>query len=238
VNSQPAIVLAFIAAIRLSGQTIEVTTTGVGIGTTSPATKLMVSTSATSMQNLFSLENSDSSGAGAQLSFIHSGTVKGSLSSRWDGSAWEVRLGTASDYGSYLTFFTNNGSLGERMRIASSGNVGIGTTSPNYPLTVSGSVRASQFIADVNTYADFVFKSGYKLASLDEVEAAIKRDGHLPGIPAETEVKEHGIDLASQQAKLLQKVEELTLYVIELKKENLRLQLKIEGIEAESRSDR
>ena len=57
------------------------------------------------------------------------------------------------------------------MRIDSSGNVGIGTTSPGYKLEVSGSVRATSFVANSYTYADFVFKPGYKLASLSEVDS-------------------------------------------------------------------
>jgi len=105
------------------------------------------------------------------------------------------------------------------MTIASSGNVGIGTTSPGYKLEVAGSVRATSFVANANTYADFVFKPDYKLRSLSEVEASIKANGHLPDIPSEAEAKARGIDLAEMQVKLLQKVEELTLYLVEHDKE-------------------
>jgi hypothetical protein len=94
-------------------------------------------------------------------------------------------------------------------------NVGVGTTTPGYLLTVNGPVRASQFIADVGTYSDFVFKADYRLAPLSEVAAAIARDGHLPGIPGEAEAKRSGLDVMAMQVKLLQKVEELTLYAIE-----------------------
>lgn len=190
----------------------------VGVNTTSPTTKLAVSVAANSLQNLLSLENTDSSGAGAQFSFIHAGAVKGSLISRWDGAAWEMRLGGAADYGSYLSFFTNNGSLGERMRIAANGNVGVGVSNPSYKMEVDGSVRATSFVSNSTTYADFVFKPDYKLRPLADVAAAIQRDGHLPDIPSEAEVKAQGVDLARQQAKLLQKVEELTLYAIEQNK--------------------
>jgi hypothetical protein len=100
----------------------------------------------------------------------------------------------------------------------SGGNVGIGTTTPGYLLDVAGAVHASAFVAPSQTYADFVFKSGYKLVPLTDVETAIKKDGHLPGIPSEAEAKAHGIDLASMQVKLLQKIEELTLHQIEQQK--------------------
>ena len=98
------------------------------------------------------------------------------------------------------------------------GNVGIGTTSPGYMLDVAGQVHASAFVAPSQTYADFVFKPGYKLEPLSDIETAIKKDGHLPGIPSEAEAKANGIDLASMQVKLLQKIEELTLHQIEQQK--------------------
>ena len=104
------------------------------------------------------------------------------------------------------------------------GNVGIGTTSPGYMLDVAGQVHADSFVSYTQTYADFVFKPGYKLASLSDVEASIKKDGHLPGIPSEAEAKEHGIDLASMQVKLLQKIEELTLHQIDEEKRNEQLE--------------
>jgi hypothetical protein len=98
------------------------------------------------------------------------------------------------------------------------GNVGIGTTTPGYKLDVAGQVHASSFVSSTTTYADFVFKPGYKLEPLSAVEASIQKDGHLPGIPSEAEAKAHGIDLASMQVKLLQKIEELTLHQIEQQK--------------------
>ncbi len=105
------------------------------------------------------------------------------------------------------------------MRISSAGNVGIGTTTPSYKLTVSGSVRATSFIADVNTYADFVFRPGYRLAPLAEIEAHIAERGHLPGIPSEAEARERGVDVVDMQIRLLQKIEEITLHQIAQQKE-------------------
>ncbi len=114
-----------------------------------------------------------------------------------------------------LQFSTANaGTIAERMRITAAGNVGIGTSSPGYPLAVNGAVRATQFIADVNTYADHVFAADYKLTTLPEVEKFIQRERHLPDIPSEAEARRDGIDVAQMQVKLLQKVEELTLHMI------------------------
>ena len=67
------------------------------------------------------------------------------------------------------------------------------------------------------------FEDKYKLSPLNEVEKFIKRNGHLPGIPSAAEVEKEGVELGSMDAKLLQKIEELTLYMIELKKENDRI---------------
>jgi hypothetical protein len=122
--------------------------------------------------------------------------------------------------------------------LSTTGNVGIGTTSPSHKLTVVGSVRASSFVGDVNSYADFVFKPGYKLASLAEVESSINAKGHLPNIPSEAEVKRDGLDVVGMQVKLLQKVEELTLYLVahdkalqQLRTENEKLLRKISELE-------
>ncbi|MCC8145756.1 MAG: hypothetical protein LIO93_04800, partial [Bacteroidales bacterium] len=88
-------------------------------------------------------------------------------------------------------------------------------------LEVKGRIRTS-----VGSWSDFVFSEEYKLPSLSEIKSHIKEHKHLPNIPSELEVKENGIDLTEMQAKLLQKIEELTLNPIqqqemidELKKE-------------------
>jgi len=97
------------------------------------------------------------------------------------------------------------------------GNVGIGTQNPTHLLTVNGTVKAEELI--LNTVgADFVFEDDYKLRSLNEVEAYIKENKHLPEIPSAEEMSKDGIGAGKFQSKLLQKVEELTLYMIEMKK--------------------
>ena len=89
------------------------------------------------------------------------------------------------------------------------GNVGIGTLDPQgYKLAVNGTIRAKEIKVD-SDWADFVFKKDYKLPTLEEV----------PGVPSEEEVKANGVNLAETNALLLQKIEELTLYIIEMKKE-------------------
>ena len=71
-----------------------------------------------------------------------------------------------------------------------------------------------------SAWPDYVFKKGYELTSLDSLQTFINKYGHLPNIPSAQEVEKSNQDLGLIQLKLLEKIEELTLYVIELKKEN------------------
>ncbi len=68
-------------------------------------------------------------------------------------------------------------------------------------------------------WSDFVFDESYRLPSLSELERYVKENRHLPDIPTESEVKQGGVDLGEMNALLLQKVEELTLYIIDLQKQ-------------------
>ncbi len=103
------------------------------------------------------------------------------------------------------------------MAMTATGNVGIGTTSPTQKLSVNGTIQAKEVIVQTG-WSDYVFKLGYHLASLSEIEGAIKKEGHLPGIPSAQEVAEHGVGMGEMQSKLLAKVEELTLHLIEQEK--------------------
>ena len=118
-------------------------------------------------------------------------------------------------------FYTEyNGTPGtEKMVIESNGNVGIGTTTPNgWKLAVNGKIRAKEIKVETG-WSDFVFYDTYRLPTLDEVEHHIKEKGHLKDIPSAKEVEENGIFLGEMDAKLLQKIEELTLYTIQQQKE-------------------
>jgi hypothetical protein len=82
-----------------------------------------------------------------------------------------------------------------------------------------------------DAWADFVFKKNYPLMSLGEVDGYIQKNGHLPGVPSGKEIEEQGHDLGEMDVILLKKIEELTLYVIELKKENEDLKTRMIKIE-------
>jgi hypothetical protein len=113
------------------------------------------------------------------------------------------------------------------------GNVAIGTSdTKGYKLAVGGSMIAESVKVKLQgTWPDFVFAKKYKLPSLAETEAHINVHGHLPGIPSAAEVSKGGIELGDMNKKLLQKIEELTLYLIEMKKENEKQNKEIENLQ-------
>jgi len=107
----------------------------------------------------------------------------------------------------------------DRLWINEDGKVGIGTSSMgNHKLAVEGTIGARAIKVEASGWSDFVFNDDYKLRSLEETEQFIEQNNHLPEIPTEAEVIEDGINLGEMDAKLLQKIEELTLHLIEVNK--------------------
>ncbi|TKG91605.1 hypothetical protein EYV94_21510 [Puteibacter caeruleilacunae] len=95
------------------------------------------------------------------------------------------------------------------------GNVGIGTDpSDAYVLSANGTIRAREIKVDSEIWADYVFDNDYKLMPIEQVANFIDENGHLPNIPNAKTVKKDGISVGEMNAKLLEKIEELTLYVI------------------------
>ena len=129
-----------------------------------------------------------------------------------------------------LTFNTNSAA---RMVILADGNVGIGVASPQHKLHVAGGakfdnqvlidagglyvngeIKAKKYLATLTPFPDYVFLPEYKLLTINEVESFIAENGHLPGLPDAATVEINGIELGEMNALLLQKIEELTLYII------------------------
>lgn len=94
------------------------------------------------------------------------------------------------------------------------GKLGIGTEDPSHTLEVNGTVRSKEVIVEATGWPDYVFEDAYTLPSLEELEAYIEANKHLPGIPTAEEVEKNGQQVGETQKLLLKKIEELTLYVI------------------------
>jgi hypothetical protein len=119
------------------------------------------------------------------------------------------------------------------------GNVGIGTSEPTHKLSVNGTIKTKEVIVETTGWADYVFADDYALKPLAEVEAHIKQHKHLPGIPSAKEAATQGVSLGEMQARLLAKIEELTLHAIaQEKKTSVRLleqEQRIQKLEQENR---
>jgi predicted nuclease with TOPRIM domain len=91
-------------------------------------------------------------------------------------------------------------------------------------LAVNGTITTKEVVVTNTGWSDYVFAPDYHLQPLNEVGAYVKEHHHLPEIPSEAEVKEKGVSLGDMQAKLLAKVEELTLHMIQADERNTRLE--------------
>ncbi|NBV42621.1 hypothetical protein EBR96_07625 [bacterium] len=108
------------------------------------------------------------------------------------------------------------------------GKMGIGTSIPKYMLDVNGTIRANEVLVNIPYWADFVFEPSYRLKSLEDLEAFINANRHLPDVPSEVEIRGAGVSLSEMQAVHMKKIEELTLYIIQLHK-------RIEALESQVR---
>lgn len=211
----------------------------VGIGTENPTQKLEINGN-TKTSNLLLPSGGQIT---VQLSdaFLYQGISMGHYALAWMTDSWFTGANTLwqSGYGG-IKFFTKGI---YRMSIDSNGNVGVGTENATQKLDVNGNIKGVDFYANGTVYAnevkveatkwsDFVFDKEYKLRSLEEVKAHIEEYKHLPDVPSEKQVIEEGINVAEMQAKLLQKIEELTLYVIQQDAKNKELEKEIKELKA------
>lgn len=190
----------------------------VGIGTKDPTASSLSLRTNTLSHNNNTIEYLQSiNRVNSDLASIYLGTENANAPHNGIIAAHNANLKLGTDFfGTFTPMFTLIGQNGA----PNYGNIGIGTTNPDQKLTVKGKIHAEEVIIDLNVpLADYVFKPEYKLMPLDELEQFVKTNNHLPEIPSASEVEKDGLSLGEMQNKLLQKIEELTLYTIELKKE-------------------
>ncbi|HEY4062671.1 MAG TPA: hypothetical protein VGM30_12255, partial [Puia sp.] len=146
----------------------------------------------------------------------------------YNGSAW-ASVGSGSGSGRWQ----QTGGV----QYDSTDNVGIGTSNTHgYKLAVNGTAIFTQIkVKPFASWPDYVFKKGYVLPELEQVERYIKTNKHLPGIVSQSEVRRDGIDVGATQTALLKKIEELTLYLIEEHKRTLDQEKEIERLRMQNR---
>lgn len=136
--------------------------------------------------------------------------------------------------GTNKNLYLNVTSPGNILMAGGGGNVGIGTSNPGvYKLAIKGTIGAQKVKVTQEGWGDLVFKPEYKLPPLSELEAFIHANKHLPDVPTEKEVASEGLDLGEMNKKLLQKIEELTLYLIDENKKNKAQQEMIDALKTE-----
>lgn len=150
---------------------------------------------------------------------------------------WVATIGAAGQYvlqdatSVINPFIIEANAVANSFYIKAGGNVGIGTKTPQSKLAVNGKITCKEIEVIATGWPDYVFAKDYDLKPLNEVEAFINENQHLPGVPSEREVLEDGVNLGEMNAILLEKIEELTLYMIDLKKENEEIKNQLKELE-------
>jgi len=178
----------------------------VGIGTTGPASRLDIKSSAAS--NLGGLILRSTSSSTKHVSDLYEGTLGQGTLDMYDGSN-----------------NVNTRIIGNGVSYFNGGYVGIGTTHPDQPLTVNGQIHSTEvMVTSTVPTPDYVFNSSYYLRPLADVKAFVDKNHHLPEVPSAAEFKKDGQNLGEMNMLLLKKVEELTLYMIEQNKKTAELE--------------
>ena len=201
-----------------NGQGLVIDTNGyVGFNTQYPKQKIHV------VDNNILITKTSSRAPGSTNGSI----LFGSAASNTDpAGSWGIEYCNSESEGYGLNFWktweTGYNGFNHALFLSNDGNVGIGTNTPQEKLTVNGTVCAKEVRVSLNgspCWPDYVFGKEYELMNLKDLGNFVRKNNHLPNIPSAAEVQESGIELGEMNALLLQKIEELTLYVIDLQQQ-------------------
>ncbi len=228
-----------------------------GLGTNAPAERLHVEGNVRIRTNSFTQNGRlFTQGPSTSLNQWTRGVVSNNL--KWNESTnmWDVNTSNFSDFsamrfenGGVIGFYTrlstgspysisNNNLTQYRIMTLRQDNVTIGTdrivggAHTDYRLSVDGKVVAQEIVVTLDNWADYVFADDYQLQPLTEVAAFIEANNHLPAIPSEAEVAENGVEMGEMFKLQMQKIEELTLYIIEQNKAIEQIKAENEAIKA------
>ena len=210
-NFNKCLVVIIMSAIGCIAQTTDAVFMGnIGVGTQTPAGQLDVT----------------KTGQNATLTFQVNGNGYLAVNPNPLAGSWNPLVSAGDKLLLFSSGTAETGSLvigqwsaaARGIKIDAKGNVGIGVApaaATTCKLSVEGKIGARDVVVTVGAFPDFVFDHGYNLKPLSEVEKNIKAKGHLEGIPSKADVDKNGVAIGELQAKILQKVEELTLYAIQ-----------------------
>ena len=201
----------------------------VGIGTNNPDYRLSVTGTNASV---FSIGRTGSNSNNNTFNFRISNSSDGTFNTAQSGSLIIVPTRKSAD----IALITDiSGAAPQFVVKARTGYVGIGTSTPRDMLAVNGTIRARKVRVMTSIgLADYVFAEDYDLKPLTEVAQYVKANHHLPNLPSAQEVKENGLEIAEFQNKLLEKIEELTLYAIDQEKRILAQEQRLQALEKEN----
>jgi len=200
----------------------------VGAGTSVPEARMHIKTNSSVSYSQVLIDEDESDFA--RLSFRNAGSA----------NVWSIAgYNTSTSNLGRLNFY--NSAIGDVMSLTGDGNVCIGTATPatGYKLSVNGKGMFTELkVQTRNSWPDYVFNSSYELLPLPQLDEFIKQNKHLPGIPSASDIAaDNGFEIGAMQSAVVQKIEELTLYVLQqqalidaLKEENKAIKATIESL--------